>query len=148
MIWPAKYFSLTELTHSDIAVRRSISNVPSAAIAARLADTAVHMDFVRTILSYPIIVSSGYRGPDLNKVVGGADTSAHTLGYAVDFTCPGYGIPLHVAEKIRDSGVKFDQLIYEGAWVHISFDPRIRQQCLTARFRPGKPVMYENGLHA
>jgi putative chitinase len=148
MTWTSKYFTLAELTHSDTAVRLSIANIPNAEVTARLAATAARMDAVRELLGHPIHLNSGYRGHDLNARIGGADTSAHTLGYAVDFVCPDFGGPLHIAERIRDAGIRFDQLIYEGTWVHISFDPRMRQQCLTARFRPGKPTAYEPGLRS
>ncbi|ESQ83197.1 peptidase M15A [Asticcacaulis sp. AC466] len=148
MTWSAHYFTLDELIHSDTAVRRSISNVPPPAIVNRLKTTAVSLDAVRRLLGRPIFVSSGYRGPELNRIVGGADSSAHTQGYAVDFTSPDYGNPLRVAEAIRDSGIRYDQLIHEGTWVHLSFDPRQRMQTLTARFRPGKPTTYDTGLHA
>ena len=75
---------------------------------------------------------SGYRSPALNKAVGGTNTSAHSLGYAVDFTVSG-SRPLEVARKIVASSIKFDQLIHEVSRniVHISFDPRYRMQILT-----------------
>jgi putative chitinase len=78
-------------------------------------------------------VSSGYRGRALNRAVGGSRTSAHLSGHAVDFNCYGFGDPLAVCRAIAGSDLAFDQLIEEGSWVHISFDPRMRRQVLTHR---------------
>jgi hypothetical protein len=55
----------------------------------------------------------------------------------VDFVCPDYGAPRRIVEAIRHSGIPFDQLICEGSWVHISFDRRLRRECLTAHFGAG-----------
>jgi hypothetical protein len=44
-----------------------------------------------------------------------------------------------VANAIKSSGIAFDQLIYEGAWVHIGLsDGNPRQQVLTAIFDKGR----------
>lgn len=131
-----KNFTYEEMTVSQTAARRSIDNKPKGEAYINLALTSIMMSQVRRELgNKPIIVSSGYRSPALNKVVGGSDTSAHTLGYAVDFTCPGFGAPLDVAKKLAENEnfMKLvDQLIHEyDSWVHISFDPRKRGQLLT-----------------
>lgn len=127
------HFSLEEMTFSQTAARRGIDNTPPEGVRQRLETTAARMEGVRRALGEkPIRVSSGYRSPALNDAIGGSDTSAHTLGWAVDFTCPGFGTPLQVAKALAESGIPFDQLIHEhGSWVHISFDPRGRQQLLT-----------------
>jgi len=129
-----RQFTYEEMTVSQTAARRGINNDPEhAKTVLNLLYTAEMMVHVRKLLGdKPIIVSSGYRSPDLNKVVGGSDTSAHTQGWAVDFTCPGFGNPLKVAKAIAESDIEFDQLIHEyEKWVHISFDPRNRKQLLT-----------------
>jgi putative chitinase len=65
--------------------------------------------------------------------VGGAATSAHLIGRAVDFTCYGFGDPPAVCRALAEANIGFDQLIEEGTWCHISFDPRMRRQVLTRR---------------
>jgi len=127
------HFSLAELTASSTARARGIVNDPPPEIYARLQQTAQAMETVRVLLGdRPIRISSGYRSPQLNRAIGGSATSAHCLGYAVDFTCPEFGSPYDVCQKILGSGVAFDQLIHEyGSWTHISVDPRGRQQPLT-----------------
>ena len=127
-------FTLAELTASNTAKRLGIENQPTGETLSNLRKTAHNLVKVKEQLFYsPVIVNSGYRSPELNKhIPGSSDTSAHTLGWAADIVCPAYGTPFRVAAKIADSGIKFDQLIYEyGSWVHISFDPRMRQQILT-----------------
>ena len=143
-MWTSEYFTLAELTASNTAIRRGINNVPTGAALQALTYTASRMDSVRKLLGHPIRASSGYRSPALNKVIGGSNNSAHTLGYAVDFTCPAFGDPLAVCKAIIASGIQYDQLIYEGTWVHISFDPRNRMENLTAHF--GKKTTYTKGI--
>jgi len=135
MMFP-KEFTLAELTVSQTAARHGIKNIPKDGAYQNLGETAHHMLAVRKLLgNRPIIVSSGYRSPELNKLIpGSSDTSAHTKGYAVDFTCPGFGTPLEICKAIAASDVMeyVDQLIHEyEKWVHISWDPRNRKQLLT-----------------
>jgi putative chitinase len=144
-MWTSKYFTLEEMTASNTAIRRGINNVPTGSAMQALAYTATRMDTVRALLGHPIRVSSGYRSPALNKVIGGSNNSAHTLGYAVDFTCPGYGSPKDICKAIMAANIQYDQLIYEGTWVHISFDPKNRMQELTAVFGKGNTT-YLQGI--
>lgn len=124
-------FHLTEFTTSQTASRRGIDNTPSPAIIVRLKRTAAGLEKVRARLGKPILVSSGYRCPALNKAVGGSPTSDHMEGDAADFTSPGFGSPLNICRAIAASDIDFDQLIDEDTWVHISFGPRNRRQVLT-----------------
>lgn len=77
----------------------------------------------------------------MNRAVGGAKSSAHMAGLAVDFVCRRYGSPREICEAIAASDLVFDQLIEEGTWVHVSFDERRRRQVLTKAkgggYRPG-----------
>ena len=107
---------------------------------------AALLEQVRTILGgHSIHISSGYRSLMLNRHIGSSDTSAHIRGWAADFTCPSFGTPIAVSKKIAESNLKFDQLIFEGTWVHISCDPQNRRQLLTARFKDGH-TYYTTGI--
>lgn len=139
------HFTLEELTFSQTAARKGIDNDPPPNVEAILRMTAARMEAVRTVLGGKgISVSSGYRSPELNVAVGGSRTSAHTTGWAVDFTCPAFGSPLAVCKAIAASDLEFDQLIHEyGRWVHVGFGPRLRRQLLTIG-----PKGTTNGLYA
>lgn len=127
----SKYFSLEELTFSQEAARRGIDNTPTMEIANQLDMTANQMDKVRDLLGHPVLVSSGYRCPELNAAVRGSPTSSHMRGEAVDFTCPKFGTVREVFDAVRRSHIHFDQLIVEyGRWVHIGFGPQMRGQVL------------------
>jgi len=141
-----EHFDLEELTHSDVAERLGIDNTPSLETVARLTTLAMGLEKVRAFLGGPILVSSGYRCPALNKAVGGARNSAHLDGYAADFVCPSFGSAFAVARALARSDIVFDQLIAEGSWVHISFDPQARGQRLTAHFGGPQGVVYTEGI--
>lgn len=42
------------------------------------------LDNLREIMKIPLVVTSGYRSPDHNATVGGAEDSAHLYGWAAD----------------------------------------------------------------
>ena len=128
----SSYYTLARLTHSDTGLERGIDNTPPPELLPNLRRLARGLDRVRRLLGHPLLITSGYRSPALNAAVGGVPTSQHAQGLAADFTCPGFGPPLEVARAIRDSGLPFDQCIYEYAeWVHLSFSAAPRRRVLT-----------------
>ena len=136
------HFALEELACTQ---HREFDNTPPPEVVGNLRLTAARLEQVRRALGERVIsVSSGYRSRALNRAVGGARTSAHLTGHAVDFNCYGFGDPLAVCRVLAASDIAFDQLIEEGSWVHISFDPRLRRQVLTRREGGG----YGLGLEA
>jgi len=139
------HFSLGELTGSDLAVRRGINNTPNEAIRKNLKRLAETLEQVRAALGRPMFISSGYRCTALNRALGGSVTSAHILGLAADFVASGI-TPLEACSRIRDSEIEFDQLIYEGTWVHIGLSlGKPRREVLTAHFKSGR-TSYTKGL--
>ena len=125
-------FTWKEALYSATAEERGINNEPTAKEASNIVNTAVSMEKVRSALEHrPIIVSSWFRNAQLNAAVSVVPNSAHTKGYAVDFKCPSFGTPKQICQAIIASGIEFDQLILEyDSWVHISFDPAMRQEVL------------------
>lgn len=114
------HFSIAESTITSTG----ISNVPNEARRARILNTAFGMELVRScLLRNPIRVSSWFRSPEVNAKVGGVSSSEHTLGAAVDFTCPAFGTPKEICKSLVMYGhiINYNQLIYENTWVHISF---------------------------
>lgn len=162
------HFSLEELIQSDTATRLGIDNSPGLQVSANLMILANGMEQVRAVLGQPINVSSGFRCEELEKVLCAKDFAAwcsrngkmrtdpaawveyfkrkaHPKGFACDFTCPKFGTPLEVVKALVKAGIKADQIIQEGTWVHISFDPKMRGQVLTATFNGGTPS-YTQGV--
>ena len=146
----SEHFTLEELTQSQQAVRACIDNIPDEDIVKNLIATAQHLENVRLMLNgHPILISSGYRCQKLNTLIGSVRTSQHTQGLAVDFTCPEFGTPKEICQHLIDMRLNFDQLIWEGTWVHLSHAlPRSmsRNEVLTAVFKPGQKTSYLRGL--
>lgn len=136
-----KYFTFTEFERSEKATQYAILNrIPDAlkANVAALVDNV--LDPLREAWGGPIDVSSGYRCPQLNKVVGGAVASQHMKGEAADiwiFTRDSQGNIVknadgkaivdrtanrRIFQMIQELGLPFDQLIdeHDFAWVHVS----------------------------
>lgn len=132
MMTLSEHFTLDEFTHSQTATRMGASNDPPLELLPALKRTAKGLEAVRTLLGdLPITVSSGYRSPMVNNLVGSKPYSQHLTGQAVDFTCPAFGTPAQIVRRIVSSGIEYDQCILEfGAWVHISFSDKPRRQAL------------------
>lgn len=139
------HFTIEELTHSDMASRRGIDNQPPADVLPRLVALAQKLEEVRDLVGAPLVIHSGYRSPAVNRAVGGSTLSAHCNGYAADFIAPAFGTPRQIAQALASSDIEFDQVIYEGTWVHISCDPSRRRHVLTAHFNGG-PATYTQGV--
>ena len=126
------HFTLAELTHSNKAQALGLSNEATPEIVDKLQGVAEVLEAVRIHLSntanknVPVIVTSGYRSPELNKAVGGVTSSDHTKGRAADIVAPAFGSAYDVAECLAPhvSALGIEQLILEGVkgkeWVHIS----------------------------
>lgn len=130
-----KYFTLNELTASSTAKRKGIDNTPDATVRANLTALVANiLDPLREAYGKPIVVSSGYRSPKLNKAVGGAAKSQHVTGQAADIHTLS-DIPADnkkLFDLIQKLKLPFDQLIneYNFNWVHVSFSPKNRRQIL------------------
>ena len=120
-----KYFSITEMTRSDTAKRLGIDNTPSEDIKNNIIlfiETV--LDPIREDWGSPIIVSSGYRCPELNKAVGGVKTSGHMYGYCADLQVKGdlREFSNFVKEWMKEHQMAFDELLYEKSggvtWLH------------------------------
>lgn len=134
----SQHFSLEEMTLSQEAARKGLSNQPTPRALENLKRITATLEEIRTLVGKPINISSGYRSPAVNAAVGGAAKSAHVLGLAADINVGGL-TPQALARIIRASGIKYDQLILEfDRWVHIGLDEnQCRNQCLTIRTGTG-----------
>lgn len=122
----SQHFTLAELTASNKAAQLGLDNTPPQELMPRLVRTAEMLEKIRSTLNVPVMVTSGYRGPELNRAVGGVTSSDHTQGHAADIVAPGYGTPYQVAKLLAPlvSVLGIGQLILEGVkgkqWVHVS----------------------------
>ena len=145
----SKHFKLEEFEKSMTATRKGIENKAGSGEIKNLTDLCYGvLEPVRAKFDKPIVVTSGYRSPELCEAIGSKSTSQHTKGEAVDFEIAGVS-NLQVALWINNN-CDFDQLILEywkdgepnSGWVHCSFvEGSNRKQVLTF---DGK--QYINGL--
>ena len=151
----SKNFSLSEFTKSQTALRLDIDNTPEGEHLENA--KALFENVVQKVRDHfgPTVINSGYRGPELNKAVGGVATSQHCHGEAADIEVPGVA-NAEVAQWIVDN-TDFDQVILEfytpgipdSGWVHVTYksDGSNRGKVLTAMKENGKTV-YKEGLIA
>ena len=81
----------------------------------------------------PIIINSGYRSPEVNKLAGGSPSSNHLTGCAVDIRCECIEQALRYANILLDiaDGTKrdFDEILIERSkqgryWIHFAVRPK------------------------
>lgn len=114
------HFTLAELTASQTAERRGLDNTPNATAIANLTRVAALLEQVRALIGKPIIVTSGYRSPEVNLAIGSTNKSQHPLGCAADIKVHGM-TPRQVIEACIKADIPYHQIIEEfGSWVHIS----------------------------
>ena len=129
-----KYFSFQEFERSETATRYAIDNSMSETAKANVAVLVDRvLDPLREAWGRPIYVNSGYRCAELNKAVGGSETSHHMRGMAADISTGNYVDNAKLFQLIQTLKLPFTQLIDESnfAWVHVSLDPaNIKRQIL------------------
>lgn len=119
------HFYLSEVINSDTASRAGIDNSLPMSLMQAVLRTATGLEKVRAALGdKPININSWYRCEKLNSLLGSKSTSQHLKGEAVDFTCPSYGTPTQICKNLLTfkSLIRWDQLILEHTWVHISWN--------------------------
>lgn len=123
-----KHFELWEFEKSQTAIRKGINNSIPVELIPNVTKLAEMLEKIREILKAPIIISSGYRCPELNWLIGGSTKSQHMTASAADFNVPGYTVK-EVCEIISESKIPYDQLINElNSWIHISYSATPRKQ--------------------
>ena len=82
----SKNLSLAECLKSQTAKRLGINNEPHDDWVVENLKALAENVFqpLREGLGVPIYVSSGYRGPELNRAIGGSTRSQHMEGRALD----------------------------------------------------------------
>jgi zinc D-Ala-D-Ala carboxypeptidase len=145
----SEHFSYAELTKSTTAARKGISNAPSKEHAANLVKLCNEvLEPLRKLYGRPIRISSGYRSPALNKLVGGSLASHHCIGMAVDIDQGSAAENMKIFNLLKAYGT-FTQLIFEFGnledgpdWVHVSFDKDDLSREILRAVQVGKKTQY------
>ena len=120
-------FTLNELTKSQTATRKGIHNEPSTEHVENLIHLAkTILQPVREHFGKPVMISSGYRSPELCEAIGSSAKSQHAKGEAADFEI--HGVDNKELAAWISINCDFDQLILEfyidgdanSGWVHCS----------------------------
>ena len=143
----SKHVSYKEGTYSITAKRLGLENDP----------TDVHLSNMKLIsekvfeplrmhVGGPIKINSFYRGPELNKAIGGSAKSQHCHGQAMDIDDTyGHASNAEMFNYIK-ANLDYDQMIWEFGteqnpdWVHVSYvsPDKNRNRCLKAYREDGK----------
>ena len=123
-------FKLGEFTRSKYP---EVYNIPSHEAIANMKRLCVWLEVLRNKVGHPIVINSGYRSPQLNRKVGGAPTSNHLTGCAVDIRTSGFEQAIEYAAILiayaTESNQDYDELLieknrYGAVWLHFAVRPK------------------------
>jgi zinc D-Ala-D-Ala carboxypeptidase len=142
----SKHITFAEATKSNTATRLGINNNPSPEIIETMKATAENVFEPIREQCGPIRISSFYRSPELNRAIGGAKSSQHCKGEAMDIQA----INVTNAELFRVACEleQFDQIIWEFGtltepdWIHISFKKDGNRKQILRATKIGKRTTY------
>ena len=125
------HFTLGELTKTSI--KTEDGNIPSRVVIENLRNLCENWLEALRQAQGPLIINSGYRSPEVNKLAGGAPTSNHLTGCAVDIHVSGFEQAVRYASILLDisDGTKrdYDELFIEknktgSHWIHFAVRPK------------------------
>ena len=143
------HFSLGELTKTNYVTKDG--NFPSRVAIENLTNICENWLEALRQAQGPLIINSGYRSPEVNKLAGGAPTSNHLTGCAVDIHVSGFEQAIRYASILLDisEGTQrdYDELFIEknktgSHWIHFAVRPKDRSAtqgdaCLSKNRRKG-----------
>ena len=137
----SKHVTYKEGTYSNTANRLGLPNDPTEEQLQNMKLVAEKVfEPLREHVSHPIKINSFFRGPQLNKAIGGSHSSQHCKGQAMDIDDSyGNATNAYMYEWIKKN-LDYDQMIWEFGtdenpdWVHVSFvnEGENRNRCLKA----------------
>ena len=126
----SEHFVLGEFIRSKYP---EVYNIPSHEAIANMKRLCVWLEVLRNKVGHPIVINSGYRSPQLNRKVGGAPTSNHLTGCAVDIRTSGFEQAIEYTAILiayaTESNQEFDELLieknrYGAVWLHFAVRPK------------------------
>ena len=139
----SKNFNLDEFVVSQTAERFGYNNTPDNHAISNLKELCVNvLQPLREIIRVPVFISSGFRCPSANAVIGGLYNSQHLEGKAADSLTPTCCLSDSYIMLLKNLPV--DQLIFEfGRWIHVSYNGNAnRRQAMVSKRISGE-VVYE-----
>ncbi len=146
-------YTLFDFVRSATAERNKLTDQynPSPEVVEALRQLATHViEPVRAKIGQPLTITSGYRSPSLNRLIGGARNSDHSFGRAVDLQLRlpnGQANNRLIFDTILELNLPFRQLIWEFGtelepdWVHVAYNAQDnKKQILRALRNQGKTV--------
>ena len=137
----SKHVTYKEGVYSNTATRLGLKNEPTEEHLSNMELLSEKVfEPLRMHVNGPIKINSFYRGPKLNKAIGGSSKSQHCNGQAMDIDDTyGYMSNADMYEYIKNN-LSFDQMIWEFGsdknpdWVHVSYvnEEANRNRCLLA----------------
>lgn len=144
-------FTLKELIESPTAKKLGIDNTPTEEHLANMKYVCEKiLEPARAHFGKPVTVNSCYRGPALNKAIGGSSSSQHMKGEAVDFEIKGVTNKI-LADWVSEN-VEFDQVILEfynpaeganSGWVHASVKKTGNRKQKLVAMKDGTKTVYK-----
>lgn len=131
-----KYFSYSEFFRSDMAEKHNLVNIPSdedlSKVLGNIKDLVTNvLDPLRAMIARPIVITSGYRSPQINKLIGGSNTSQHLSGKAADIHVQGYTPQqMDMVYRTIQMYYDYDQLIFYPTKniIHVSWNGKKNRQ--------------------
>ena len=141
--------SYKEAVRSETAKRLGISNKPKKEHIENMELIAEKIfQPLREWVDHPIRINSFYRSEELNLRIGGAISSAHKEGLAMDLDSLGGKTNLEMLHYIKDH-LDFDVLINEypneegePKWIHVSWNKKKNRKQVLEIKRKGKYYLY------
>jgi len=143
----SKHVSLREGIFSQTATRRDLDNTPNEEQLDNMKLIGEKVfEPLREWVGGPIKINSFFRGLPLNTAIGGAKSSQHMKGQAMDIDDTfGQATNAEMYKWVKEN-LDFDQMIWEFGtdenpnWVHISYvsPEKNRNRCLLAYKEKGR----------
>lgn len=130
----SKYFTLHEALYLPSWSREAnASDGLNDNVMANLKEVFSRIDSLREFFNSPIIVHVAYRPEAYNKLIGGAEHSAHLLGKAVDFHVQGLDCE-SARQNILNNGLldklnlRMEDNGEKATWLHVDTAPVVHSR--------------------